>query len=112
MLPLRSISLAWPKALVSKTRIVGSNPTWITKLFRYIIMGFIQRIIQKIKKNAVLEENYTVDVVRYWEKLSADNKTNLLKEHNCWEGMNTYLWSYLPGYVKTYVEEEYQKSRR
>jgi hypothetical protein len=60
----------------------------------------------------VSEKDYTVDVVKYWENLLVEDKTKILKNHNCWEGINAYLWQYIPEYIKIYIGDEYQKSRR
>jgi len=52
------------------------------------------------------------NVEKFWEEMSIEDRTKLLREHNCWDGANTYFWQYLPGPLQQVVEEEYEKSRR
>jgi hypothetical protein len=51
-------------------------------------------------------------VEEFWTKMSHEDRVNLLKSKNLWDGANTYLWEYLPEQIKTAIEEEFQKSRR
>jgi hypothetical protein len=52
------------------------------------------------------------EIEKFWKDLSIEDKTKILKDHNCWEGMNNYLWQYLPTYVQSHIEEEFEKTRR
>jgi hypothetical protein len=49
------------------------------------------------------------EVEKFWEEMSIEDRTKLLKENNCWEGVNTYFWQYLPNQIQTVIEEEFEK---
>lgn len=51
-------------------------------------------------------------VIEFWENLSFENRTKLLKENNCWEGVRTYIWKYLPTQIQIVIEEEFEKTRQ
>jgi hypothetical protein len=61
----------------------------------------------KIKLDIMSAKN----VEEYWTNMSIEDRTKFLKDHNCWEGINTYLWKYVPTQVKAVIEEEFEKSR-
>jgi len=52
------------------------------------------------------------EVVEFWKSMPVEDRTKLLKSKNCWEGVSTYFWQYLPTQIKTIIEEEFEKSRR
>ncbi len=52
------------------------------------------------------------EVEKFWEEMSIENRTKLLKENNCWDGISTYFWQYIPTPIQTVIEEEFEKSRR
>jgi len=52
------------------------------------------------------------EIEKFWEEMSIEDRTKLLKENKCWEGVNTYLWQYLPTQIQIVIEEEFEKPRR
>lgn len=51
-------------------------------------------------------------IEKFWEEMPIEKKTKLLKDNNYWTGVSTYLWKYIPEYIRSYIDDEYQKSRR
>jgi len=51
-------------------------------------------------------------VENFWGEMSTEDRTKLLKEKNCWQGLNIYLWEYLPSEIQIVIEAEFEKTRR
>ena len=48
----------------------------------------------------------------WWTNMSLEDRKKLLVSGDFWGEMNTYYWRYLPGYVRGFLEDEYEKSLR
>jgi len=57
-------------------------------------------------------EKEKLDIERFWEEMSIEDRTKILQKNNCWTGVSTYFWQYIPNQIKTVIEEELEKSRR
>jgi hypothetical protein len=47
---------------------------------------------------------------KYWKILSFEEKEELLKSSDFFDGFSNHLWSYLPIVIKDYIENRKNKS--